>query len=94
MMGLIREEIDILVGGYENAMLDNPKDSKEYKDAYKYLYETPSKDLLEEFYTMVMARCKSGSNEEHARFAGSIFLRTKLGIYIIKNGLGKEYHVA
>lgn len=91
---LIREEIDILVGGYENTMLDYPKDSNEYKKAYNYLYETPSKDLLEEFYNLVMARCKAGSNEEHARFAGSTFIRAKLGLYIIKNGLGKEFHNA
>lgn len=94
MLGLIREEIDILVGGYENTMLDCPEDSKEYKEAYNYLYETPARELLEEFYNMVMARCKAGSNEEHARFAGSDFLRAKLGVYIIKNQLGKEFHIA
>lgn len=93
MMTLIHEEIDILVGGYENSMLDTPKDSDEYKEAYSYLYETPAKDLLEEFYGMVMARCKAGSNAEHARFAGSDFLRAKLGLYIIKNQLGKEFHI-
>lgn len=93
MLGLIREEIDILVGGYENQMMDSPVDSKDYKDAYNYLYETPAKDLLEEFYDLVMARCKAGSNAEHARFAGSAFLRAKLGLYIIKNGLGKEFHI-
>lgn len=94
MLGLIREEIDILVGGYENVMLDCPKDSKEYQEAYSYLYETPARDLLEEFYWMVMSRCKAGSNAEHARFAGSAFLRAKLGLYIIKNQLGKEFHIA
>ena len=94
MLGLIREEVDILVGGLENTMLDCPKDSQEYKDAYSYLYETPAKDLLEEFYWMVMSRCKAGSNAEHARFAGSDFLRAKLGLYIIKNQLGKEFHIA
>lgn len=94
MLGLIREEVDILVGGYENTMLDTPKDSQEYKEAYSYLYETPAKDLLEEFYWMVMSRCKAGSNAEHARFAGSDFLRAKLGLYIIKNQLGKEFHIA
>ena len=93
MLGLIRDEIDILVGGYENTMLDCPEDSKEYKEAYNYLYETPARELLEEFYNMVMARCKAGSNEEHARFAGSDFLRAKLGVYIIKNQLGKEFHI-
>lgn len=94
MLGLIREEVDILVGGLENTMLDFPKDSQEYKDAYSYLYETPAKDLLEEFYWMVMSRCKAGSNAEHARFAGSDFLRAKLGLYIIKNQLSKEFHIA
>ena len=93
MLTLIHEEIDILVGGYENQMLDTAPDSKEYKEAHSYLYETPAKELLEEFYDMVMARCKAGSNEEHARFAGSEFLRAKLGCYIIKNGLGKEFHM-
>lgn len=93
MMGLIREEVDILVGGYENTMLDSPVDFQDYKDAYNYLYETPAKDLLEEFYDLVMARCKAGSNEEHARFAGSAFLRAKLGLYIINNRLGKEFHI-
>lgn len=94
MMTLIREEVDILVGGYENTMLDCPKDSQEYREAYSYLYETPAKDLLEEFYDLVMSRCKAGSNEEHARFAGSDFLRARLGLYIIKNRLGKEFHFA
>ena len=94
MLGLIREEVDILVGGYENTMLDFPEDTKEYREAYSYLYETPAKQLLEEFYDLVMARCKAGSNEEHARFAGSDFLRAKLGCYIIKNRLGKEFHNA
>lgn len=92
MLTLIREEVDILVGGYENTMLDFPEDAPEYKDAYNYLYNTPARDLLEEFYVMVMNRCKAGSNEEHARFAGSDFLRAKLGLYIIKNKLGKEFH--
>ena len=94
MLGLIREEVDIFVGGLENTMLDCPKDSQEYKDAYSYLYETPAKDLLEEFYWMVMNRCKAGSNAEHARFAGSDFLRARLGLYIIKNQLSKEFHIA
>jgi hypothetical protein len=93
MMRLIHEEIDILVGGYENAMLDSPVDSDDYKTAYSYLYETPSKDLLEEFYNLVMSRCKAGSNAGHARFSGSEFLRAKLGLYIIKNRLGKEFHI-
>lgn len=93
MLGLIRSEVDYMVGGYENTMLDFPVDSKEYKEAYSYLYETPAKDLLEEFYNLVMDKCKAGSNEEHARFAGSAFLRAKLGLYIIKNELGKEFHV-
>lgn len=92
MLMLIREEVDILVGGYENAMLDSPSDSASYKEAYEYLYETPAAELLEEFYNLVMARCKAGSNAEHARFAGSAFLRAKLGLYIIKNKLGKEFH--
>lgn len=91
MMGLIREEVDILVGGYENAMLDCPEDSKEYKEAFNYLYKTPARDLLEEFYNLVMNRCKAGSNAEHARFASSAFLRAKLGLYIIKNRLGAEF---
>lgn len=93
MLQIIREEIDYLVGGYENMMLDFSEDTQEYKDAYSYLYETPAKDLLEEFYTIVMDRCKAGSNAEHARFAGSAFLRAKLGLYLIKNRLGKEFHV-
>lgn len=93
MMQLIREEVDYLVGGYENTMLDFPEDAEEYKEAYNYLYETPAKDLLEEFYNLVMDRCKAGSNAEHARFAGSDFLRAKLGLYIIKNKLGKEFHI-
>ena len=91
MLGIIREEVDILVGGYENEMLDNPTDSDNYKKAYAYLYETPAKELLEEFYDLVMARCKAGSNAEHARFAGSTFPRAKLGAYIIKKNLGKEF---
>lgn len=93
MMQLIREEVDYLVGGYENTMLDFSEDAEEYKEAYNYLYETPAKDLLEEFYNLVMDRCKAGSNAEHARFAGSDFLRAKLGLYIIKNKLGKEFHI-
>ena len=94
MLQLIREEIDPLVGGYENAMLDSEEGSEEYKKAYSYLYETPARDLLEEFYWFVMQRCKAGSNAEHARFAGSDFLRAKLGVYIIKNKLGKEFNTA
>lgn len=93
MMTLIREEIDTYVGGMENTMLDFPEDSEEYKEAYDYLYNTPAKDMLEEFYWMVMSRCKAGSNAEHARFAGSAFLRAKLGLYIIKNKLSKEFHI-
>ena len=92
MFTLIREYIDPFVGGFENEMLDWPEDSEEYKNAYNYLYNTPAKDLLEEFYWMVMDYCKAGSNAEHARFAGSAFLRANLGVYIIKNKLGKEFH--
>lgn len=90
MLQLIREEVDYLVGGYENTMLDFPEGSAEYKEAYDYLYNTPVQELLKEFYDLVMNRCKAGSNAEHARFAGSAFLETKLGVYIIKNKLGKE----
>lgn len=92
MLRLIREEIDPIVGTSEIALMDYPRDSEEYKDAYCFLYETPAKDLLDYFYNLVMLRCKAGSNEEHARFAGSFFLRVQLGMYIVKNGLGKEYH--
>lgn len=91
MMVLIREEVDYLVGGYENTMLDFSESAPEYKEAFNYLYKTPARELLEEFYNLVMNRCKAGSNEEHARFAGSEFLRAKLGLYIIKNRLGAEF---
>lgn len=91
MMQLIHEEVDCFVGGYENAMMDEPEDSALYKEAYNYLYKTPAKEMLEDFYRMVMNRCKAGSNEEHARFAGSEFLRAKLGLYIIKNRFGAEF---
>lgn len=94
MLQLIHEEVDVYVGGYENQMLDFAENTNEYKEAYNHLYEISAQDLLEEFYEMVMSRCKAGSNAEHARFAGSDFLRAKLGLYIIKNKLGKEFHAA
>ena len=92
MKGLIREYIDVWVGGYENTILDFPEGTPERKEAEDFLYRTPAATLLEWFYDEVMSNCKAGSNAEHARFAGSEFLRAQLGVYIIKNNLGKEFN--
>jgi hypothetical protein len=94
MLQIIREEIDTYVGGLENMLLDFPEDSQEYKDAYDELYGHPAKQMLDWFYEMVMSACKAGSRAEHARFAGSDFVKVKLGVYLIKNGLSSDFHIA
>lgn len=91
MLQLIQDEVVTLVGSYENLMMDVPEEDGEYKKAFDYLYHTPAEELLDEFYWMVMNRCKAGSYAEHARFAGSRFLRAQLIVFITTNKLGKEF---
>lgn len=88
---IIREEINPFVGGYENQLMDFDEGSDEYNDAYNFLYKTPAKEMMSYFYDLVMNCCKAGSNAEHARFAGSEFIKVSLYAYIIKNKISLEF---
>lgn len=63
-----------MIGGYENTLCDYHKDSEEYKEAESFLKQS-HEQLAKYFYDMVMSDCRQGSNAEHARFAGSQFLK-------------------
>ena len=74
-----------MIGGNENTLLDYPEDSEEYKHAYKFLHQG-HESLADYFYQMIMADCAKGSNAEHARFAGSAFLRERIERRLTKWG--------
>lgn len=73
------------IGGYENTLLDFSEDEEEYQNAYKFLHQG-HEQLAEFFYDLVMRHCKAGSNAEHARFAGSAFLRERIEKRLTKWG--------
>lgn len=73
------------IGGNENTLLDFSEDEEEYQDAYEFLHQGHDQ-LAEFFYDMVMASCKAGSNAEHARFAGSAFLKERIEKRLTKWG--------
>jgi hypothetical protein len=73
------------IGGYENTMLDFSEEDEEYQNAYKFLHQG-HEQLAQFFYDLVMRHCKAGSNAEHARFAGSAFLKERIEKRLVKWG--------
>lgn len=73
------------IGGYENTLLDFSEDEEEYQNAYKFLHQG-HEQLAQFFYDLVMRHCKVGSNAEHARFAGSAFLKERIEVRLTKWG--------
>lgn len=71
------------IGGYENQLLDFSEDEEEYQNAYNFLHQG-HENLANFFYDLVMRHCKAGSNAEHARFAGSQFLRDRIEVRLNK----------
>lgn len=74
-----------LIGGYENTLLDFTEDTEEYQRAYEFLHQG-HQELADLIYNMVMRECKAGSNAEHARFAGSAFLKERIEVRLTKWG--------
>ena len=60
------------IGGAENAMEDYKPGSEEYENAKKFL-EQGHDELAKYFYNRVMSCC-----QEHAKFAGSDFLKERI----------------
>ena len=74
-----------MIGGYENTLCDYSEDSEDYKEAKDFLSQS-HEELAKYFYNMVMNDCKKGSNAEHARFAGSQFLKDRIDRRLTKWG--------
>lgn len=74
-----------IIGGNENMLLDFSEDEEEYQNAYNFLHQG-HENLANFFYDLVMGHCKAGSNAEHARFAGSQFLRDRIEVRLNKWG--------
>lgn len=74
-----------MIGGYENTLCDYATDTEEYKKAESFLKQ-PHEDMAKYFYDMVMSDCRQGSNAEHARFAGSQFLKDRIERRLTKWG--------
>lgn len=74
-----------LIGGNENTLLDFSEEDEEYQDAYNFLHQG-HEQLAQFFYDLVMGHCKAGSNAEHARFAGSAFLKERIEKRLTKWG--------
>ena len=73
-----------IVGGLENAMLDNPKDSEEYKRAERAL-KNPEV-LVNMIYGDVQRTATMQGNAKHIRFAGEDWTRERIARRLAKDG--------
>ena len=85
MYKLMDEWTKETIGGYENTLCDYPEDSDDYKIAKDFLSQS-HEQLADYFYNIVMSDCKKGSSAEHARFAGSQFLKDRIERRLTKWG--------
>ena len=72
-----------IVGGFENTLLDNDADSKEYKDAERILKDHDA--LVEMIYRNVMMDTDS-SHLKHLRFVGKAFIIERIDRRVKKWG--------
>lgn len=81
---MIRDEYNGLVGGYENVLLDYPKDSDEYQEAIEVLNDHDG--LLETIYAGVIADAQGTMNAKHIKFAGTEFMKEIIRKMLEKDG--------
>ena len=83
---LIKQSASEWIGGNENALMDYPEDSEDYKEAKATLNHDT---LFEVIYKDIMSDSRN-NNDSHIRFAGKKFIEEEIERYLTKYGYGKE----
>ena len=84
---LIKQAVSEHIGGLENALLDFPESSVEYKRAKRELNHD---SLFDYIWVDVKVGSKNGTFESNIRFAGNDFLAERIEYYLEKCGYGRE----
>lgn len=86
---LMIDNYNDIIGGLENTLMDNSRDSEEYKKAKNYL--SNPQFLIDDIYSQTIQQANRMGFAKHIRFAGTDWLKYRIAKRLNKEGYYKSF---